>query len=108
MSAEGETLPVPARPPAGVRNSGRSSFSVRRLTGTQKGRASPPRPPLLRYAPCPPTTRPPTSRPCAPGSKPALQGLRLRLRDGRLIKCTQAAVQLMLDEVDDYRALPRA
>jgi hypothetical protein len=37
-----------------------------------------------------------------------LQGLHLTLRDGGVIEDARAAVQLMLDEVDEYRALPRA
>ena len=37
-----------------------------------------------------------------------LQGLRLVLRDGGVIEDVQATVQLMLDEADEYRAMPKA
>ena len=37
-----------------------------------------------------------------------LQGLRPVLRDGGVIEDVRATVQLMLDEADEYRAMPKA
>jgi hypothetical protein len=37
-----------------------------------------------------------------------LEGLHLTLRDGSVIEDAQAAIQLMLEDVDEYRAVPRA